>query len=156
MSNWACYALGLALFALRSCTFHERYVRKAVGFPLDPNSFMLDWLPSVSRVSFRFDVFYEVVLEFEASAKIKLAAMLFRKHETPKRHVGSYLSFEKQASTCAAHFASRHTFYFAFVCAFVQYLRIISTVFLAVHQALLLSHFLCTVLAKSARLVLFI
>lgn len=50
MSNWGCYALGLALFSLRSCAMHDRYLRKAIGFPTDVSEHIEDLIPTVARV----------------------------------------------------------------------------------------------------------
>nr|CAB3226523.1 UPF0317 protein C14orf159, mitochondrial [Phallusia mammillata] len=48
VSNWACYALGLALYTLKSCSIHDRYLRKAIGFPSD-TKFMEKYMPSYTR-----------------------------------------------------------------------------------------------------------
>ena len=52
VSNWGCYGLGVALYALRSCPIHDRYIRRAIGFPINASEQMRNYLPTVARVSF--------------------------------------------------------------------------------------------------------
>uniref|UniRef100_H2Y4B7 D-glutamate cyclase-like C-terminal domain-containing protein n=1 Tax=Ciona savignyi TaxID=51511 RepID=H2Y4B7_CIOSA len=49
VSNWGCYGLALSLYLAMSCPVHERYVRRAVGFPVDVAAMMKNALPSVER-----------------------------------------------------------------------------------------------------------
>nr|CAB3226522.1 UPF0317 protein C14orf159, mitochondrial [Phallusia mammillata] len=41
-------ALGLAMYALQSCAIHDRYLRKAIGFPFDVNN-TKQYMPSSTR-----------------------------------------------------------------------------------------------------------
>ncbi|CAK8676490.1 unnamed protein product [Clavelina lepadiformis] len=47
-SNWGCQALALALYALMSCPIHERYIRRAVGFPFNTSQ-LQKFIPSIER-----------------------------------------------------------------------------------------------------------
>ncbi|NWV50399.1 GLUCM protein, partial [Daphoenositta chrysoptera] len=50
VSNWGGYAIACALSVLRSCEIHDRYLRRAVGFPCAPsNRLWLRALPSVTK-----------------------------------------------------------------------------------------------------------
>ncbi|XP_014802551.1 PREDICTED: UPF0317 protein C14orf159 homolog, mitochondrial [Calidris pugnax] len=50
VSNWGGYAIACALYILSTCEIHERYLRKAVGFPpLSKQRCWLSALPSVTK-----------------------------------------------------------------------------------------------------------
>ncbi|XP_067848173.1 D-glutamate cyclase, mitochondrial isoform X2 [Heptranchias perlo] len=49
VSNWGGYAVACALYTLNTCTIHERYLRKAVGFP--KTSEMDRCIPALPTVS---------------------------------------------------------------------------------------------------------
>ncbi|XP_071601874.1 D-glutamate cyclase, mitochondrial isoform X8 [Heliangelus exortis] len=50
VSNWGGYAMACALYILSTCEIHERYLRKAVGFPQLPKKMLwLSALPSVIK-----------------------------------------------------------------------------------------------------------
>ncbi|XP_030339075.1 D-glutamate cyclase, mitochondrial isoform X2 [Strigops habroptila] len=50
VSNWGGYAIACALYILNTCEVHERYLRKAVGFPqLSKKMVWLSALPSVTK-----------------------------------------------------------------------------------------------------------
>ncbi|NXE24208.1 GLUCM protein, partial [Ardeotis kori] len=50
VSNWGGYAIACALYILRTCEVHDRYLRKAVGFPqLSKKMVWLSALPSVTK-----------------------------------------------------------------------------------------------------------
>ncbi|NXP48636.1 GLUCM protein, partial [Heliornis fulica] len=50
VSNWGGYAIACALYILRTCEIHDRYLRKAVGFPqLSKKTAWLSALPSVTK-----------------------------------------------------------------------------------------------------------
>ncbi|XP_032545933.1 D-glutamate cyclase, mitochondrial isoform X2 [Chiroxiphia lanceolata] len=50
VSNWGGYAIACALYVLRTCEIHDRYLRKAVGFPQSSKKMLwLSALPSVSK-----------------------------------------------------------------------------------------------------------
>ncbi|NWS51467.1 GLUCM protein, partial [Chunga burmeisteri] len=50
VSNWGGYAIACALYILSTCEIHDRYLRKAVGFPqLSKKTVWLSSLPSVSK-----------------------------------------------------------------------------------------------------------
>ncbi|NXX48871.1 GLUCM protein, partial [Tricholaema leucomelas] len=50
VSNWGGYAIACALYILNTCEIHDRYLRKAVGFPhLDKKTTWLPALPSVTK-----------------------------------------------------------------------------------------------------------
>ena len=53
ISDWGGFALAMVLYLLRNCPIHERYQRRAVGFPPTEQQKMeyLEALPSVARVS---------------------------------------------------------------------------------------------------------
>lgn len=51
VSNWGGYAIACALYVLRCCDIHDRYLRRAVGFPRAPSrGLWLPALPSVTKV----------------------------------------------------------------------------------------------------------
>lgn len=51
VSNWGGYAIACALYILSTCEIHDRYLRKAVGFPqLSKKMVWLLALPSVTKV----------------------------------------------------------------------------------------------------------
>lgn len=51
VSNWGGYAIACALYILSTCEVHDRYLRKAVGFPqLSKKTVWLSALPSVTKV----------------------------------------------------------------------------------------------------------
>uniref|UniRef100_A0A8C3K2N0 D-glutamate cyclase, mitochondrial n=1 Tax=Calidris pygmaea TaxID=425635 RepID=A0A8C3K2N0_9CHAR len=50
VSNWGGYAIACALYILSTCEIHERYLRKAVGFPpISKKTGWLSALPSVTK-----------------------------------------------------------------------------------------------------------
>ncbi|XP_069806827.1 D-glutamate cyclase, mitochondrial isoform X2 [Dendropsophus ebraccatus] len=49
VSNWGGYAVSCALYLLNTCEIHERYVRKAVGFPKSQQETWASSLPSVQK-----------------------------------------------------------------------------------------------------------
>ncbi|NWJ05652.1 GLUCM protein, partial [Crypturellus undulatus] len=50
VSNWGGYAIACALYILNTCEIHDRYLRKAVGFPQLPKKMVwLSALPSVTK-----------------------------------------------------------------------------------------------------------
>nr|DBA14659.1 TPA: hypothetical protein GDO54_005593 [Pyxicephalus adspersus] len=50
VSNWGGYAVSCALYLLNTCEIHERYLRRAVGFPrLSERESWVSSLPSVSK-----------------------------------------------------------------------------------------------------------
>ncbi|NXC14893.1 GLUCM protein, partial [Corythaeola cristata] len=50
VSNWGGYAIACALYILSTCEVHDRYLRKAVGFPrLSKKTVWLSALPSVTK-----------------------------------------------------------------------------------------------------------
>ncbi|NXL79802.1 GLUCM protein, partial [Leptocoma aspasia] len=49
VSNWGGYAIACALSVLRCCEIHERYLRRAVGFPRAPSQRL--WLPALPSVT---------------------------------------------------------------------------------------------------------
>ncbi|NXL27495.1 GLUCM protein, partial [Glaucidium brasilianum] len=50
VSNWGGYAIACALYILSTCEIHDRYLRKAVGFPrLSKKTDWLSALPSVAK-----------------------------------------------------------------------------------------------------------
>ncbi|NXB35192.1 GLUCM protein, partial [Eulacestoma nigropectus] len=49
VSNWGGYAIACALSVLRSCEIHDRYLRRAVGFPRAPSKGL--WLPALPSVT---------------------------------------------------------------------------------------------------------
>ncbi|XP_074724711.1 D-glutamate cyclase, mitochondrial isoform X2 [Strix uralensis] len=50
VSNWGGYAIACALYILSTCEIHDRYLRKAVGFPrLSKKTVWLSALPSVTK-----------------------------------------------------------------------------------------------------------
>ncbi|XP_005047490.1 PREDICTED: UPF0317 protein C14orf159 homolog, mitochondrial isoform X2 [Ficedula albicollis] len=49
VSNWGGYAIACALSVLRCCDTHERYLRRAVGFPRTPSPGL--WLPALPSVT---------------------------------------------------------------------------------------------------------
>ncbi|XP_031967377.1 D-glutamate cyclase, mitochondrial isoform X3 [Corvus moneduloides] len=49
VSNWGGYAIACALSVLRSCEIHDRYLRRAVGFPRAPGQRL--WLPALPSVT---------------------------------------------------------------------------------------------------------
>ncbi|NXC40283.1 GLUCM protein, partial [Penelope pileata] len=50
VSNWGGYAIACALYILSTCELHDRYLRKAVGFPhLSKKTGWLSALPSVTK-----------------------------------------------------------------------------------------------------------
>ncbi|NXG61501.1 GLUCM protein, partial [Hemiprocne comata] len=50
VSNWGGYAIACALYVLSTCEVHDRYLRKAVGFPrLSKKAVWLSALPSVAK-----------------------------------------------------------------------------------------------------------
>ncbi|NXA65239.1 GLUCM protein, partial [Mohoua ochrocephala] len=49
VSNWGGYAIACALSVLRSCEIHDRYLRRAVGFPGAPGQRL--WLPALPSVT---------------------------------------------------------------------------------------------------------
>ncbi|NXV77976.1 GLUCM protein, partial [Atlantisia rogersi] len=50
VSNWGGYAIACALYILSTCEIHERYLRKAVGFPqLSKKTAWISALPSVTK-----------------------------------------------------------------------------------------------------------
>ncbi|NXH41368.1 GLUCM protein, partial [Dicaeum eximium] len=49
VSNWGGYAIACALYVLRCCEIHERYLRRAVGFPRAPSQRL--WLPALPSVT---------------------------------------------------------------------------------------------------------
>ncbi|NWT84254.1 GLUCM protein, partial [Lanius ludovicianus] len=49
VSNWGGYAIACALSVLRSCEIHDRYLRRAVGFPRAPSKRL--WLPALPSVT---------------------------------------------------------------------------------------------------------
>ncbi|NWW22261.1 GLUCM protein, partial [Falcunculus frontatus] len=49
VSNWGGYAIACALSVLRSCDIHDRYLRRAVGFPRAPSERL--WLPALPSVT---------------------------------------------------------------------------------------------------------
>ncbi|NXX76077.1 GLUCM protein, partial [Urocolius indicus] len=50
VSNWGGYAIACALYVLSTCEIHDRYLRKAVGFPQFSNKAVwLSALPSVTK-----------------------------------------------------------------------------------------------------------
>ncbi|NXB93335.1 GLUCM protein, partial [Vidua chalybeata] len=48
VSNWGGYAIACALHVLRCCEIHDRYLRRAVGFPRAPSQRL--WLPALPSV----------------------------------------------------------------------------------------------------------
>nr|XP_039248867.1 D-glutamate cyclase, mitochondrial-like [Styela clava] len=48
-SNWGCYALACALYALRKCRIHDRYYRRATGLPTDVETKFKWAVPTVER-----------------------------------------------------------------------------------------------------------
>nr|XP_018669211.1 D-glutamate cyclase, mitochondrial-like [Ciona intestinalis]XP_018669212.1 D-glutamate cyclase, mitochondrial-like [Ciona intestinalis]XP_018669213.1 D-glutamate cyclase, mitochondrial-like [Ciona intestinalis] len=48
--NLAFWSMSWSLYTLMSCPIHERYVRKAIGFPMDVAGMMKKWLPSIDTV----------------------------------------------------------------------------------------------------------
>lgn len=50
VSNWGGYAIACALYILSTCEIHDRYLRKAVGFPQLLKMVWLSALPSVTKV----------------------------------------------------------------------------------------------------------
>ncbi|NXY01484.1 GLUCM protein, partial [Pteruthius melanotis] len=49
VSNWGGYAIACALSVLRSCEIHDRYLRRAVGFPRTPSRRL--WMPALPSVT---------------------------------------------------------------------------------------------------------
>ncbi|NXR54156.1 GLUCM protein, partial [Hippolais icterina] len=49
VSNWGGYAIACALHVLRCCELHDRYLRRAVGFPRAPSQRL--WLPALPSVA---------------------------------------------------------------------------------------------------------
>ncbi|NXB09843.1 GLUCM protein, partial [Cnemophilus loriae] len=49
VSNWGGYAIACALHVLRCCEIHDRYLRRAVGFPRAPSKGL--WLPVLPSVA---------------------------------------------------------------------------------------------------------
>ncbi|NXP59575.1 GLUCM protein, partial [Chloropsis cyanopogon] len=49
VSNWGGYAIACGLSVLRCCAIHERYLRRAVGFPRTPSQRL--WLPALPSVT---------------------------------------------------------------------------------------------------------
>uniref|UniRef100_A0A8C4XS24 D-glutamate cyclase, mitochondrial n=1 Tax=Falco tinnunculus TaxID=100819 RepID=A0A8C4XS24_FALTI len=50
VSNWGGYAIACALYILSTCEIHDRYLRKAIGFPqLSQKTVWLSALPSVTK-----------------------------------------------------------------------------------------------------------
>ncbi|XP_014725368.1 PREDICTED: UPF0317 protein C14orf159 homolog, mitochondrial isoform X2 [Sturnus vulgaris] len=49
VSNWGGYAIACALYVLRCCDIHDRYLRRAVGFPRTPSRGL--WLPALPSVT---------------------------------------------------------------------------------------------------------
>ncbi|NXO14332.1 GLUCM protein, partial [Oriolus oriolus] len=49
VSNWGGYAIACALSVLRSCEIHDRYLRRAIGFPHAPSKRL--WLPALPSVT---------------------------------------------------------------------------------------------------------
>ncbi|NXO37693.1 GLUCM protein, partial [Locustella ochotensis] len=49
VSNWGGYAIACALHVLRCCEIHDRYLRRAVGFPRAPSDRL--WLPALPSVT---------------------------------------------------------------------------------------------------------
>ncbi|NXG52271.1 GLUCM protein, partial [Psilopogon haemacephalus] len=49
VSNWGGYAIACALYILNTCEIHDRYLRKAVGFPQLPKK--ATWLPALPSVT---------------------------------------------------------------------------------------------------------
>ncbi|XP_075047870.1 D-glutamate cyclase, mitochondrial isoform X2 [Mixophyes fleayi] len=49
VSNWGGYAVACALYLLNTCEIHERYLRRAVGFPKFSEQTWASSLPSVSK-----------------------------------------------------------------------------------------------------------
>ncbi|XP_039923070.1 D-glutamate cyclase, mitochondrial [Hirundo rustica] len=49
VSNWGGYAIACALYVLRCCQLHDRYLRRAVGFPRAPSEEL--WLPALPSVA---------------------------------------------------------------------------------------------------------
>ncbi|NXQ50961.1 GLUCM protein, partial [Catharus fuscescens] len=49
VSNWGGYAIACALYVLRCCDIHDRYLRRAVGFPRAPSQGL--WLPALPSVT---------------------------------------------------------------------------------------------------------
>ncbi|NWZ62257.1 GLUCM protein, partial [Acrocephalus arundinaceus] len=49
VSNWGGYAIACALHVLRCCELHDRYLRRAVGFPCAPGERL--WLPALPSVA---------------------------------------------------------------------------------------------------------
>jgi len=49
VSNWGCYALAFSLYLVLTCQYHERHLRKAVGFPVSIGSDVEENLPSIQR-----------------------------------------------------------------------------------------------------------
>ncbi|NXP02707.1 GLUCM protein, partial [Thinocorus orbignyianus] len=49
VSNWGGYAIACALYLLSTCEVHDRYLRKAVGFP--PLSKKMSWLSALPSVT---------------------------------------------------------------------------------------------------------
>ncbi|NXD21305.1 GLUCM protein, partial [Spelaeornis formosus] len=49
VSNWGGYAIACALHVLRCCEIHERYLRRAVGFPRAASKSL--WLPALPSVT---------------------------------------------------------------------------------------------------------
>ena len=50
VSNWGGWAIAAGLYVLQACPIHDRYLRRAVGFPRDSHK-LLGSLPSLERVS---------------------------------------------------------------------------------------------------------
>ncbi|XP_078000789.1 D-glutamate cyclase, mitochondrial-like [Glandiceps talaboti] len=49
VSDWGGYALSMALYLVALCPIHDRYLRKAVGFPLQSKDKLLPALPTVEK-----------------------------------------------------------------------------------------------------------
>uniref|UniRef100_A0A8C5X0X7 D-glutamate cyclase n=1 Tax=Malurus cyaneus samueli TaxID=2593467 RepID=A0A8C5X0X7_9PASS len=49
VSNWGGYAIACALYVLHCCEIHDRYLRRAVGFPRAPSKRLCWALPSVTK-----------------------------------------------------------------------------------------------------------
>ncbi|XP_067403194.1 D-glutamate cyclase, mitochondrial-like [Emydura macquarii macquarii] len=50
VSNWGGYAVACALYVLNTCEIHDRYLRKAIGFPrLSKKAAWASALPSITK-----------------------------------------------------------------------------------------------------------
>lgn len=49
VSNWGCYALGLALVSLKKCPVHDRYLRRGIGTQSDVKEELMKRVASIER-----------------------------------------------------------------------------------------------------------